>query len=61
MKDFFSETFLIIIISIIVSFFITLSVINIKAEAVEMRATVEKSDYYKCVDDCQASCLEFIK
>jgi len=34
---------------------------NAGAQAVQLTASVPKSDYYVCLEACQSACLEFIK
>jgi len=47
---------------ITIIFLSAVGLISLKeAQAIEMTASVPKSDYYVCLEDCQSVCLEFIK
>ena len=41
-------------------FLILLIITLTKAGATEMTATVEKSDYYKCLEECELKCYSSI-
>lgn len=54
MKEFFEEYCIILIFGIISSIFLTLSVIKVaESTQIWMSATVEKSEYYKCIEQCE--------